>query len=251
MTIADAQRITPAHAGKSVEGGFKCWVHWDHPRTRGEKVHICVAPVALTGSPPHTRGKVLRVCRISPEARITPAHAGKSFDVVGVGVVGEGSPPHTRGKVVVAVRISAYDRITPAHAGKSLRNRGDRDVRKDHPRTRGEKLFFGFGFDVVIGSPPHTRGKADIRFHTHRHRGITPAHAGKRTGKIERKYMAQDHPRTRGEKYTGRLLTVNGGGSPPHTRGKVNTCFTKDKKSRITPAHAGKRFINSRLQRES
>ena len=49
--------ITPAHAGKSVT-----------------RVPV-VKP--LKGSPPHTRGKVLRFLAIMFAGRITPAHAGK------------------------------------------------------------------------------------------------------------------------------------------------------------------------------
>ena len=51
----------------------------DHPRTRGEKVLIGNSERLKVGSPPHTRGKALYKRFDSVQARITPAHAGKSL----------------------------------------------------------------------------------------------------------------------------------------------------------------------------
>ena len=90
----------------------------DHPRTRGEKAYQEYAWEQLKGSPPHTRGKVKSSAQVGKTERITPAHAGKSGGVDGIGYPagdhprtrGEkgphsrrpprmmGSPPHTRGK---------------------------------------------------------------------------------------------------------------------------------------------------------
>ena len=72
--------------------------------------------------------------------------------------------------------------ITPAHAGKSIEKFTDKRWGKDHPRTRGEKLHSEVKMDITKGSPPHTRGKAFRLKNRLFQEGITPAHAGKRTG---------------------------------------------------------------------
>ena len=85
------------------------------------------------------RGKVDYYYRLEEIARITPAHAGKSFYINGIysqfqdhpRTCGEkcsaasalacslGSPPHMRGKAEAAEDLLDKARITPAHAGKS------------------------------------------------------------------------------------------------------------------------------------
>ena len=71
--------ITPAHAGKSI---FLSPYHsslWDHPRPCGEKpLHAWIC-LPFLGSPPPMRGKVIVFITIVPIIRITPAHAGKSW----------------------------------------------------------------------------------------------------------------------------------------------------------------------------
>ena len=52
-----ANRITPAHAGRSVWRGRLCSCSRDHPRTRGEKTETRNPLRFNRGSPPHTRGE--------------------------------------------------------------------------------------------------------------------------------------------------------------------------------------------------
>ena len=112
------------------------------------------------GSPPHTRGKVYLFSYSHKEARITPAHAGKSLQTktdekyredhprtrgekllkAFVHSDRKGSPPHTRGKVIVGFFQPLCRGITPAHAGKSLTFPEAGTANEDHPRTRGEKM---------------------------------------------------------------------------------------------------------------
>ena len=94
------RRITPAHAGKSVNVLPQNHVVEDHPRTRGEKF----------------------------------------YDELKDAII-EGSPPHTRGKAVACLSFFGFGGITPAHAGKSKPMRTSQIIRRDHPRTRGEKRF--------------------------------------------------------------------------------------------------------------
>ena len=111
-------RITPAHAGKT---SASCSLHIpdaDHPRTCGENRSHHDYLSVLNGSPPHMRGKLSAFAPLFLQARITPAHAGKTFkesdshrgradhprtcgenSVVSVAISATpGSPPHMRGK---------------------------------------------------------------------------------------------------------------------------------------------------------
>ena len=71
-------RITPAHAGKSLFLPIMRHHTKDHPRTRGEKKPLTHDNRGERGSPPHTRGKVVKKPIPGDILRITPAHAGKS-----------------------------------------------------------------------------------------------------------------------------------------------------------------------------
>ena len=90
-----------------------------------------------------------------------------------------GSPPLTRGKVRMMITLPRMKGITPAYAGKSesflLLCRGGRD----HPRLRGEKAANHLFPLDGRGSPPLTRGKADVDTVQRVKGGITPAYAGK------------------------------------------------------------------------
>lgn len=132
-------------------------------------------------------------------------------------------------------------RITPARAGKSQKPPGRWSPRRDHPRTRGEKLSLSVISLPLKGSPPHTRGKVSDLENLNFDLRITPAHTGKSMVWKALLTSGRDHPRTHGEKpppiQTGRI----GIGSPPHTRGKVSHRIYVGNLAGITPARAGKR----------
>ena len=133
--------ITPAHAGKSHRLHLSIHRPWDHPRTCGEKTFLEQTGPAGLGSPPHMRGKANTGTDTASEARITPAHAGKSMMQSRTATAirdhprtcGEkwclhlrcslytGSPPHMRGKASSVLTGFCGTRITPAHAGKRLK----------------------------------------------------------------------------------------------------------------------------------
>ncbi len=71
-------RITPAYAGKSLYPHSNSLLSRDHPRLRGEKFKLIAVKVNKSGSPPPTRGKVLKLGTGELRYRITPAYAGKS-----------------------------------------------------------------------------------------------------------------------------------------------------------------------------
>ena len=77
---------------------------------------------------------------------------------------------------------------------------------------------------------------------------ITPAHAGKRMKAAGMCSEVQDHPRACGEKNFRKVLHRSGLGSPPRMRGKAPGVVANSPGAGITPAHAGKRCINARLQ---
>ena len=172
------------------------------------------------GSPPHTRGKARAEFLFPVDLRITPAHAGKRRSpgtsspppwdhprtrgeknkTIQARIKEQGSPPHTRGKGIYLSRVNAQFRITPAHAGKSGIMAMLAGLKKDNPRTRGEKVKPENSTRDFVGSPPHTRGKGAFGFARDAQTGITPAHAGKSRSARMTKTNIQDHPRTRGEK---------------------------------------------------
>ena len=57
--VSSRSRITPAYAGKSTRSPFLSSSCKDHPRLCGEKLVLLLLPVAVLGSPPPMRGKVI------------------------------------------------------------------------------------------------------------------------------------------------------------------------------------------------
>ena len=178
----------------------------------------------VMGSPPHTRGKDPPRRSATSYVGITPAYAGKSdksfFASFSSGdhprIRGEkrltsaaispwrGSPPHTRGKDVNGGIDTLYIRITPAYAGKRSTQQRCGQFVKDHPRIRGEKRCTVMLQPFRWGSPPHTRGKADVAESLRSATRITPAYAGKSVLGVRLLQSNKDHPRIRGEKWVKR-----------------------------------------------
>ena len=73
-----ADRITPAHAGKTFTQSCALFRAADHPRACGENTEIALILPFTIGSPPRMRGKQFRSFVKLCEFRITPAHAGKT-----------------------------------------------------------------------------------------------------------------------------------------------------------------------------
>ena len=150
--------ITPACAGKTYTSGSPGHTSADHPRMRGEDRVVFRLVRAQDGSPPHARGRlVLSIAKIMSD-RITPACAGKTPRSTLFGwpsrdhprMRGEdttpptgscsrgGSPPHARGRPRGMLDQLPDARITPACAGKTPVPSPVLNVRRDHPRMRGE-----------------------------------------------------------------------------------------------------------------
>ena len=256
-----AGRITPAHAGKRSPLWATSYSPEDHPRPCGEKAAKQARQSAARGSPPPMRGKVQPEFFADAAARITPAHAGKRAHLIKRLVhqldhprpcgekslcpppspVCPGSPPPMRGKADRVYVDRRRGGITPAHAGKSRS-----DIRtyircQDHPRPCGEKPSTTLRLFSSIGSPPPMRGKEPVCHHFQPSPGITPAHAGKRLARSGSGNCTWDHPRPCGEKLVYQMCSCRALGSPPPMRGKAIALLHSQFRSRITPAHAGKR----------
>ena len=82
--LPHAVRITPAYAGKSITSDLSTVHGKDHPRLCGEKEELQNAKETKEGSPPPMRGKASNCRLVSSSIRITPAYAGKSYNVKNV-----------------------------------------------------------------------------------------------------------------------------------------------------------------------
>ena len=254
------RRLIPAHAGKTLRGrGRRRWRR-AHPRSRGENAACEGGVSAGSGSSPLTRGKRFCELRVSFDAGLIPAHAGKT--TAGAGKLttekahprsrGEnghtkgtlkctsGSSPLTRGKPRVGGRRRARVRLIPAHAGKTLVvNVGDVG-QQAHPRSRGENRVPAPRINAPLGSSPLTRGKRTLRVTAGILRRLIPAHAGKTESLCFRSFFLSAHPRSRGE--NGYPVSVQAQllGSSPLTRGKRRVAPGVAQDRGLIPAHAGK-----------
>ena len=98
------------------------------------------------------------------------------------------------------------------------------------------------------GSPPHVRGKVLVPAIKRFAQRITPAYAGKRSPPLFPLRSPEDHPRMCGKKLSCLLLQWCFLGSPPHVRGKVGRTLYLVAGERITPAYAGKSFLQRTAQ---
>ena len=271
MVTASARRITPAYAGKRPLFQVACSVLEDHPRVCGEKDQVTPGRGSLPGSPPRMRGKASNGGQQGPDARITPAYAGKSrageggilcrgdhprvcgekWSLASWSVVFPGSPPRMRGKVALIVVGIAAVGITPAYAGKSGPSPLFFVLLQDHPRVCGEKHFLQDPCPTIIGSPPRMRGKAVSANSAMRACRITPAYAGKSAVQLAGQRETQDHPRVCGEKPSTKPPTQRRAGSPPRMRGKDRGAARPRRIPGITPAYAGKSAVQLAGQRET
>ena len=130
-----------------------------------------------------------------------------------------GSPPHTRGTLKSCMRCGQLQGITPAYAGNTTLLSPRLNSFEDHPRIRGEHFGYKCKSRCKSGSPPHTRGTQLVVCLVHLYAGITPAYAGNTSKYLGADKSSKDHPRIRGEHFTGVTPPNSSKGSPPHTRG--------------------------------
>ena len=151
-------RLIPAHAGKTNFPDPDSRQARAHPRSRGENRLGEDNDVAVSGSSPLTRGKPHKAWTKALQARLIPAHAGKTVaaacqsscrtahprsrgensEKTAGGAGNRGSSPLTRGKQRPQLRRRLRQRLIPAHAGKTSAPPGLTSSRPAHPRSRGE-----------------------------------------------------------------------------------------------------------------
>ena len=150
--------LIPAHAGKTQMVGFNDAQREAHPRSRGENQSGLRSSRSGRGSSPLTRGKQPLERQARVDARLIPAHAGKTLRMMprlsGVpahprsrgenipdhwqGQRDLGSSPLTRGKRRRSRLRHARRGLIPAHAGKTKTRPSTRRTPTAHPRSRGE-----------------------------------------------------------------------------------------------------------------
>ena len=78
VRLCSAGRLIPAHAGKTLSMLIDAWSPQAHPRSRGENQACSSSASAVVGSSPLTRGKLSGDRATKSDARLIPAHAGKT-----------------------------------------------------------------------------------------------------------------------------------------------------------------------------
>ncbi len=129
--------------------------------------------------------------------------------------------------------------ITPAFAGSTLSGPPIPWSSWDHPRIRGEHGVWRGPERVSVGSPPHSRGALDALDGLEAVDRITPAFAGSTSLSQDWPPQRRDHPRIRGEHNARCLCRASRLGSPPHSRGALQSPVELALWQGITPAFAG------------
>ena len=131
--------LIPAHAGKTAQDVIRLSRHTAHPRSRGENLPVLHPSMTVDGSSPLTRGKRTGPEACHHQARLIPAHAGKTrlspprsrttrahprsrgenAALTCRSFATRGSSPLTRGKLDRVHALRVRDRLIPAHAGKT------------------------------------------------------------------------------------------------------------------------------------
>ena len=115
-----ARGIIPAYAGSTSALLQKARMRWDHPRVRGEHLHVRRNGTSCAGSSPRTRGALAAENEPHDVSGIIPAYAGSTHDCP-VELVGREDHPRVRGE----------------HAGEKARNA---EGGGSSPRTRGARM---------------------------------------------------------------------------------------------------------------
>ncbi len=176
--------------------------------------------MTLEGLIPAHAGKTMAIDELEARVGAHPRSRGenrpKHWPVAAV----MGSSPLTRGKQRIGLQSEEELGLIPAHAGKTLTRPLMVAGMGAHPRSRGENELERVPGQVVRGSSPLTRGKQYLRPHRGSRNGLIPAHAGKTSSYKVPGFRAGAHPRSRGENFTLRIVSLHESGSSPLTRGK-------------------------------
>ena len=169
----------------------------------------CVRGPARKGSAADKKASAAALS-VTPSRK--PRTCGEKPKVMNLVLVRPGSPPHVRGKGWQERSTTANRRITPACAGKRRWPGCSGGSAGDHPRVCGEKSHQrGLGL-LLLGSPPHVRGKGVRYLCIVLFAGITPACAGKRSGPLPAAVpagLAGSCPASRPSQFPPRMTVIS------------------------------------------
>ena len=195
----DGRGLIPAHAGKTVPDWEHKALPGAHPRSRGENALADMGAYTGNGSSPLTRGKQQQRGRDNLDARLIPAHAGKTDSVereareVEAHPRSRGENGHGRREHLRPRGSSPLTRGKPPGGGQPPPRPGA------HPRSRGENTCWPSTRSISRGSSPLTRGKLELGHLADQLAGLIPAHAGKTHDVRREQNQLRAHPRSRGE----------------------------------------------------
>ena len=150
-----------------------------------------------------------------------------------------GSSPHARGARDNTACTSRVWGIIPACAGSTCLCTCTRAQDWDHPRMRGEHLWYWARQCTSAGSSPHARGALPRAVLSQHVQGIIPACAGSTAVAKLLDGAEGDHPRMRGEHTRASPPTAISSGSSPHARGAQRLRSSRSVDKGIIPACAG------------
>ncbi len=132
----------------------------------------------MLGSPPPSRGLLIKSSATCFCLRITPALAGTTSLTFWVRNPFQDHPPPSRGLQYNYLHLFGSSGITPALAGTTFIITDCSCGVKDHPRPRGDYQVTEYFFCPCWGSPPPSRGLQELLLYQDDPFGITPALAG-------------------------------------------------------------------------
>ena len=255
-----ADRLIPAHAGKTRDHTLLCLSSGAHPRACGENDGSDRQGRSQAGSSPRMRGKLNNRFIGDRLEGLIPAHAGKTCDnsaslrvkaahpracgenavCCGMPLLESGSSPRMRGKRYVRPFALQHIGLIPAHAGKTFPAPRAIARTEAHPRACGENSDPAGQQLCNAGSSPRMRGKPLYTQMRHWTGGLIPAHAGKTQLSSARLQDRWAHPRACGENASMSTVDWVIGGSSPRMRGKRVLIDAHARATGLIPAHAGK-----------
>ena len=145
-----------------------------------------------------------------------------------------------RGRLEGSLRLRVLPGNTPAYAGKTYQTAQKLRADMKHPRVCGEDRICQGDTNQHRETPPRMRGRLGYCAPHARRVGNTPAYAGKTLAHVVLTVGGRKHPRVCGEDF---ILSINlscGMETPPRMRGRPSSFRGRRRRTRNTPAYAGK-----------
>ncbi len=155
--------------------------------------------------------------------------------------VSAGSSPRAWGKGRQTRFPRRCPRIIPTCVGKRTPDGVTPGRAPDHPHVRGEKVDSHAHNPITRGSSPRAWGKGKAGHPRPFRCRIIPTCVGKSAVLQSEREDRSDHPHVRGEKMTGRRMTMTQFGSSPRAWGKEGLFADGTQDDRIIPTCVGKR----------